>query len=279
MSQAGLHAEQIAFWDGPGGEHWVAEQARMEPALAPVGEAVLAHAAARLGESVLDVGCGYGVTALRLAEAVGPAGRVIGLDVSAPMLELARKRAGGIGNVEWVKDDATTHDFAPASIDLVFSRFGVMFFGDPVAAFANLRRAMRPSGRLVFACWRAIEENPWIAVPARAVAAHVTIPPRPGPEDPGMLSFADPARVTRILTAAGFAAPRFTKFDIRMVIGKGLDDATQQALSMRPVRQALDTQPEPVRAAAATSVRAALAPYAAGNTVSLPGAVWLVDAV
>lgn len=277
MSQAELHAQQIAFWDGPGGDQWVAEQARMEAMLAPVADAVLAHAAAKPGESVLDVGCGYGITALRLAREVGPFGRVIGLDVSAPMLELARTKSAGIANIEWIRADATTHAFAPASFDLVFSRFGVMFFGDPVEAFANLRRATRARGRLSFACWRGIEENPWIAVPARAVGAHVGLPPQPGPEDPGMLSFADPERVTRILTAAGFATPRFTRLDLSVVIGTGLEDAAKQALAMRPVRQALDSAPEPTRAAAAASVREALAPHQVGGKVGLPGAVWLVD--
>lgn len=281
MSQSDLHAEQVAFWNGPGGVHWVAEQARMEAMLAPVADAALAHAAARAGEIVLDIGCGYGITAARLARAVGPTGRVIGLDVSAPMLELARTRTTDISNIEWVEADAATYAFTPASADLVFSRFGVMFFGDPTAAFANLRRALRPSGRLVFACWRAAADNPWLQIPARAIAAHVAMPPRPGPEDPGMLSFADPARVTRILTQAGFATPRFTKFDIDIDIGggNGLEDATRQAMSMRPARQALEQQPDEVRAAAAASVRAALAPYVVGDTVALPGAVWLVDAV
>ena len=281
MSQAGLHAEQITFWNGPGGEHWVAEQARMEAMLAPIGDAVLAHAAARQGEIVLDVGCGYGVTAAKLAHSVGPTGRVIGLDVSAPMLALARTRTAGMTNINWIEADAATYTFTPASVDLVFSRFGVMFFGDPTAAFANLRRALRPGGRLVFACWRTAQENPWIQVPGRAIAAHAPLPPSPGPDDPGMLSFGDPARVTRILTRAGFATPRFTKFDLNIDIGggNGLEDAIQQAMSMRPARQALEHQSDKIRAAAAASVRAALAPYVVGDRVALPGAVWLVDAV
>ena len=277
---AELHAQQVAFWNGPGGERWVAGQAHMEAMLAPVADALIAHASVRQGETVLDVGCGYGVTALVLAQAVGPKGRVIGLDVSAPMLALARARSEGVANIEWIEADAAIHAFAPASVDLVFSRFGVMFFGDPAAAFANLRRALRPGGRLVFACWRTAEENPWIQVPAKAVFAHVPPPPRPGPEDPGMLSFGDPARVRRILTQAGFGAPRFTKLDLTIDLGggQGLEDATAQALSIRPVSEVLLDQPDPVRAAAVASVRAALAPYAAGATVGLPGAVWLVDA-
>jgi len=281
MSQsAEQHAQQIAFWDGPGGARWVAEQARMEAMLAPVGEAVLARAAARLGEAVLDVGCGFGTTTAALARAVGPEGRVIGLDVSTPMLERARARFADLSQIQWILADAATHRFASASVDLVFSRFGVMFFGDPAAAFANLRRALAPDGRLVFACWRGIEENPWLQVPARAIATHLPPLPRPGPDDPGMLSFGDPARVTRILSQAGFATPRFTKFDLTIDLGagNGLDDATEQVLSMRPASEALPNQPEAVRAAAAASARAALAPYAVGNTVGLQGAVWLVEA-
>lgn len=277
---ATLHEEQVAFWSGPGGENWVAAQDRMEAMLVPVADAILAKAAAQPGERVLDIGCGYGITAARLAQAVGPAGHVIGLDVSPPMLALARTRTAGLTNIEWVEADATTHAFPPASIDLLFSRFGVMFFGDPVAAFTNLRKAARPTGRLVFACWRGLEENPWLHVPRRAVAAHVALPPPPELDDPGMLSFADPARVSRILTQAGFTAPTFEKadFDIDVGAGRGLDDAVAHMLSMRPIRAALEDAPEPARAAAADAVREALAPHVTGGRVALGGAIWLVTA-
>ncbi len=282
MSRADtLHEEQVAFWSGPGGENWVNEQARMEAMLAPVADTILAAAAPRSGESVLDIGCGYGITAARLAQSVGPTGHVIGLDVSPPMLALARTRTAEMANIEWVEADATTYAFPAASIDLLFSRFGVMFFGDPVAAFTNLRRAARPTGRLVFTCWRGIEENPWLHVPSRAVGAHVTLPSRPEPDDPGMLSFADPARVSRILTQAGFAAPHFDKvdFDIDIGGGNGLEGAVTHMLSMRPNRMAIEQAPQAVRTAATDAVRAALVPYAAGVRVELGAAIWVVKTV
>ena len=281
MSRAAtLHEEQVAFWSGPGGENWTADQDRVDAMLAPVADAILAKAAARPGERVLDIGCGFGITAARLAQAVGPKGHVIGLDVSPPMLALAKTRSAGMTNIEWVEADAATHTFPPASLDLLFSRFGVMFFGDPVAAFANLRRAVRPTGRLVFACWRGLGENPWLHVPRRAVAAHVALPPPPEPDDPGMLSFADPGRVSRILTQAGFSAPTFEKadFDVDIGAGRGLEDAVAHMLSMRPTRATLENAPEPARAAATEAVRAALAPFAAGGQVALGGAIWLVKA-
>ncbi len=282
MSQsAELHAQQIAFWNGPGGARWVAEQARMEVMLAPVADAALARAAARPGEVVLDVGCGFGTTTAALARAVGPAGRVIGLDVSTPMLERARARFADLPTIDWVLADAATHAFAPASVDLVFSRFGVMFFGDPAAAFANLRQALRPEGRVAFACWRAPDENPWAQVPLKAASAHLPELPRPGPDDPGMFSFGDPARVRRILGQAGFAPPRFTPLDLTIDIGggEGLEGAVTQAMLLGPVGRVLPEQPETVRVAVAAAMRAALAPLARDSVVALPGAVWLVETV
>ncbi len=277
-----LHAEQLAFWNGPGAERWVTNQARMDATLSEVLDAAVAHAAPREGEAVLDVGCGCGATTLALARKVGPAGHVTGLDVSAPMLELARTRSSGLANVAWLRADAAAHQFDPASVDLLFSRFGVMFFGDPAAAFANLRRALRPRGRVVFACWRAFAENPWMRVPLHAAYAHVPPLPKLGPEDPGPFSFAEPDRVARILTQAGFVQPRLTKLDLAIDLanGEGLEAAVRQAAGFGPAARAMEDQPEAARAAATDAIRAALAPYAASNgRVALPAAIWLVDSI
>lgn len=275
-----LHAEQVAFWNGPGAERWVANQTRMDATLAEVLDTAVAHAAPREGEAVLDIGCGCGATTLALAARGGPSGRVTGLDVSAPMLEVARSRSTSLANVAWLRADAATHAFDPASVDLLFSRFGVMFFGDPAAAFANLRRALRPNGRMMFVCWRTFPENPWMRVPLHAAYAHVPPLPKLGPDDPGPFSFADPERVTRILTQAGFAQPRFTKRDFAMDLanGEGLEAAVQQAAGFGPASRAMEDQPEAARAAAVGAIRAALAPYAASDgRVALPAAIWLVD--
>lgn len=278
---AGLHADQVAFWNGPAGAQWAAGQERMDAMLAPVAEAAVAHAAVRPGETVLDIGCGCGATTLAIAKLVGPTGQVTGLDVSAPMLDLARTRGAGLANVSWILADAASRDFEPSAVDLLFSRFGVMFFGDPASAFANLRGALRPEGRLVFACWRAFAENPWMRVPLHAVTAHVPPLPRPGPEEPGPFSFADPDRVTRILTQAGFAPPRFTKLDavLDLADGGGLEAAVRQSVSFGPASRAMQDQPEAARAAATDAIRAALAPLVDGGRVALPAAIWLVDSV
>ena len=275
-----IHAEQVAYWNGPNSASWVTGQERMDRTLAPVADAAIAHARVQPGETVLDIGCGTGATTLALAAAVGPTGHVTGLDVSVPMLSLAKERGAGIANADFVLDDAAAHAFTPASVDLLFSRFGVMFFGDPAAAFTNLRQAMKPTGRLVFACWRAFDENPWMKLPLTAALAHVPPLPRPGPDDPGPFAFADPDKVTRILTAAGFAAPAMTPFDFKMVLapGRGLDAATEQAVMVGPASRALADQPAAAVAAATAAIRAALAAHLDGDTVKLDAAVWLVSA-
>ncbi|HZF32730.1 MAG TPA: class I SAM-dependent methyltransferase [Candidatus Angelobacter sp.] len=249
----------------------------MDAALAPVADAAIALAAVRSGERVLDIGCGSGGTSISLARLVGPTGHVTGLDVSRPMIELARKRSVGMANLDWLLADAASHDFPPRSADLLFSRFGVMFFGEPVMAFANLRRALRPGGRLVFACWRPLNENPWMLLPLQVVQSLVPPMPRPGPNDPGPFAFDDPERVTRILTTAGFASPRYVRFEIAMVLGTSLDDAAEQATSMGAASRALQGQPEAVIEVARTAVRAALVPYLEFGRVALPGAIWLVE--
>ena len=273
-----IHADQIAYWNGAGGARWVAAQAHTDVMLAPVADAALAHAAPEPDERVLDIGCGCGRTTLMLAERLG-GGHVTGLDVSAPMLEVARARHAEAGRVAWICADAAAHGFAPGGFDLVFSRFGVMFFGDPVAAFANLRRATRPGGRLVFACWQRLAENPWMQVPLAAAEPHLPPLPKPGPEDPGPFAFADPARVTHILTEAGWTTPRFTPLSVPLDLaaGGGLEAAVAHAGHIGAAARALIDQPDSVHRAVMAAIRSALAPYAtADGRVALGGAVWLV---
>ena len=274
-----INADQLAFWNGPGGHTWVARQEHTDITLAPVTEALLAFATPQTGERVLDIGCGCGATTLEFARAVGPAGRVAALDISGPMLAegQARAKTAGIANIAWQQVDPAMA--ALDAYDLLTSAFGVMFFGDPMGAFANMRGAATPGARMAFVCWRALAENPWMEVPMNAVSCH--LPPRPKavPNAPGMFAFADPERVSEVLTAAGWAAPRLEKLDLDLDIaaGRGLEEAVDQSTKIGAVNSWLRNQPTDVVSAAIASVRAALAPHVDGASVRLPGAMWLVS--
>lgn len=274
------NADQIAFWNGAAGELWTRRQAIQDTMLAPVSAALAVAAAAKPGEHVIDVGCGCGSTTLDLGRAVGPTGRVLGLDVSAEMLTNARTRLNG-EPVSFVLGDATVYDFDDAKADLVFSRFGVMFFAEPIPSFANLKRALKPGGRVVFACWQEPKKNPWMILPLMAAYKHVPKLPPVGPEDPGPFSFADEERVLRILTGAGFSgvtlAPYATSFDVS--VGKGLDAAVDSAIDFGPTARAIEGQPEGVAATVRASIREALGPHVRDGGVHLPAALWIVTAL
>lgn len=275
-SAAELASDQAAFWNGPGGQGWLASYQRIERSIGELGADALAAANAQAGERVIDVGCGTGGTTASLSAAIGPGGHVLGVDVSELLIGAARAHA--LANATFVVGDAANHPFAPASYDLVFSRFGVMFFGDPVAAFGNFRRALKPSGRVVFLCWRTPKENPWGLVPVRAAAPFLPPLPRPGPEDPGQYSFGDPARVERIVKAAGFGAISLEPLDRPIWMGASVADVVANATRFGPLARAFaEATPE-----AADKARAALAsalePHASVDGVVLPGACWLVTA-
>jgi SAM-dependent methyltransferase len=274
------NADQIAYWNGPGGQRWADRQQNQDLVLAPVADVLLDRANVKAGERIVDLGCGAGATSVAFAQKVGPSGHVLGIDISGPMLERARGITPTGLPVDFVLADATVYPFVPASFDLVASRFGVMFFADPALSFANVRRALRPSGRLAFACWREPRENPFFMVPLQAVYEHVPKPPRPGPEEPGPFSFASEARVHRILGEAGFHGIAMEPCNLMLdiAIGRGLEVAVQSALEIGPAARALAEQPPEVVAAATNSIRDALAGYVNEEAVLLPAAVWIVTA-
>jgi len=274
-----INTDMLAFWNGQGGHTWVARQAHTDITLAPVTEALLAFAAPCAAERVLDVGCGCGATTLEFARAVGPTGRVAALDISGPMLAEGRARAvaADLTNVDWRQADAATATLE--GFDLLVSAFGLMFFGDPAAAFAHMRRAASPGARMAFVCWRPLAENPWMAVPMGAVAPHVPPRPKGDPNAPGMFALADPQHVSQVLTASGWASPRFDKLDLDLDIaaGRGLEEAVAQSTQIGAINSWLRGQPAEVVTAATASLREVLTPYVGNANVRLPGAMWLVS--
>jgi SAM-dependent methyltransferase len=286
LSAAGLpaghdrNADQIAYWNGAAGRHWTERQSVQDVLLAPVTETLIARIDAQPGQRILDVGCGTGAIAMALAKQVAPSGHVLGIDISGPMLERARQLTPRDLPADYVLADATVYPFDPASFDLLVSRFGVMFFADPVLSFRNLRSSLRPDGRLVFACWCEPRQNGWMMAPLMAVYKHVPKMPPVGPEEPGPFAFASEERVTRILKGAGFVDVAMEPHNLPMdvAIGGGLDAAVDGALQIGPASRALQGHPPETYEAAKASIREMLAPFLKDQSVVLQGAIWIVTA-
>ena len=274
------NADQIEYWNQVSGARWVAVNERLDALLSPLGTRAMDRAAPIAGERAIDVGCGCGQTSLQLAERVGASGSVVGIDLSAPMLARAAERAAQTGRdrITFVQADAQTQRFDPAA-DLVFSRFGVMFFDDPPAAFANLRAALVAEGRLAFVCWQELARNPWMGEPLAVVARHVELPPRPEPGTPGPFAFADASRVQAILAEAGFEGVEIE--DVRQALSLGADpEAALDVLArgVGPVAGALAEATPDAREAVVRDLRELLAGRSTADGVVFEAAVWVVRA-
>lgn len=273
------NAEQIEYWNSKVGEIWVQMQARMDAALTPVTGALLAAAAPQAGELVLDIGCGAGETTLAVDAVVGEGGHAIGLDISEPLLARARERAEALqSEAEFIAADASQWG-EEQGFDLILSRFGVMFFDDPQAAFTHLHGLAAPGGRLVFACWQPAARNQWATLPLTALA-HL-LPPLPpsDPVAPGPFAFADAARVATMLENAGWHDVACHSLPFAMLVGNGDDpiaDAVSFNLKIGPAARVV--RDAGIGDAARPVLAAALQPYLHDGRVELPGAVWLVTA-
>jgi SAM-dependent methyltransferase len=274
------NVEQMDYWNGAGGEHWVAEQVRYDEINAEFGARVVAVLAPQPGDRVLDVGCGNGALSLAIAPLVAPAGVVLGLDISGPMIEVAAQRAHAarMSNAIFEHADAQTYQLEGAAFDAVVSRFGVMFFDDPDAAFATLARSLRRGGRTVFTCWQDLLANEWLMVPAGAALAHVPMPDLGEAGQPGPFSLAEPDRVRSILTGAGFGDVQVEDLRCPMRMGSTVDDTVAFMQSTDMAAALMVDASDEVAAAAWAAVREALAPYAGPAGVVLQGAAWLVPA-
>lgn len=236
MTQTDTNAGQRDFWNGNPARNWVDHDAALEQVHGALTPRILAHAAPKPGETVYDIGCGSGAVAQAILRAA-PGARVTGVDISAPLLALARANCDP--QIAFVEDDAQTHAFPPGDADLIVSRFGVMFFADPVAAFANLLGALRPGGRLCVACWGPLERNPWFDGPRRAVEAHYGPQPRSEPGAPGPMAFCDPDHVTGILTEAGFAKTQVRSEDLIFTHPQGATGAARLMSHVGPIGKAV----------------------------------------
>ncbi len=280
---AGPNAEQSRHWNEAAGEAWVAQTERIGAQIRPFGLHALARADLAPGQRVLDVGCGGGETTIAISRVVNPTGAALGIDISRPLLAHAREAAvaAGAANVAFEYADAQTVALEAGTFDRLFSRFGVMFFQDPIAAFTNLRRALRPGARLSFVCWRSIDDNPWMKEPLAALSKHMTVQ-RAEPNAPGPMAFADEERTRGILERAGFAEVALERVNEPMNLGGGISDLDETVAFMTqigPAATALRQADPAVVPAAVASLREAVLPYHGPGGVVMPASCWLVTAV
>lgn len=279
------NAEQVEYWNGEAGQGWVERDKQMAMTLRPIGEEAVAAALIRPGEAVLDIGCGCADTSFALLEGVGVAGRVLGVDISGPMLETATTRAGQLadelqGAIAFEHADASVYPFEAASFDLIFSRFGVMFFADPAAAFANMRKALKPGGRIAFICWAPVPENEWITLPMSAALQYIARPEPVPPNSPGPFGLSDKAFTEQVLSEAGYTDINIVSTRPLMRFGHGLEReaVVDFFLDMGPASRVLiDTPPELIETVRLAMSEAIMRHYD-GKTINFNASCWIVTA-
>lgn len=291
IAGAGTNADQITHWNGEVGRKWAQHQDSTDFMLAGLTEKLLRRADVCSGEQIIDLGCGCGTTTFLLARKTGPKGKVTGIDISEPMLARARAYAPGetgalSATVDFVLADATTYAFPQDSADLIFSRFGVMFFNEPERAFCNLARAIKTgSGRMVFMCWRTMQENPWVTLPVSVALRHMPAPPISNPEAPGPFAFGNAERIKLILRQSGFTLVSMEQAEDDMPIGgpytgKGcVAEAVDFASRIGPLAQFLREAPsDSIRDKIRSDMYEELKAYDSPKGPRLKGRVWIVTA-
>lgn len=282
--------DQVEYWNGEVGQRWAMSQRTLDAIFAPLTQALFERAALDAGGSVLDIGCGAGETSLRASQRLGPGGHVLAADLSAPMLAVARERAAQDeaprATIAFVEADAQSHDFGMEVFDHALSRFGVMFFADSVAAFANIRRALVPGGRLTFLCWRGIEENDWVSVPRKVVLRLVPDVEPPPADAPGPFRFAESRSLLPVLDEAGFRDVTCAPLDRLLTLGRSADGddmaaarvAANFVVDFGPVSRMLRDRDPSLREAARAAVTQRFAGHVEAGAVRLGAACWLVSA-
>lgn len=278
MKVADGNADMATAWDGPEGEQWAANAERYEGTARRLWQRFLERVPIAPDAVVLDIGCGTGRSA-RVVARLARRGSVLGVDLSSPMLAYARDAAAreGILNVRFEQADAQVHPFAPGTFDLAISMFGAMFFADPVAAFANVRRALRPDGRLALVAWRPLRENAWLTGVREAVAMGRALPEPPAGL-PGPFGLADPDQVRDVLGAAGFADVSVEPVDEPMELGRTADEAYAFVADLGIARGLTQDLDEEARATAFAALRRLVDDHATPEGVLIGSAAWLVTA-
>ena len=278
MTNEIVNTDQTKLWEGAG-PFWLQEQEQLDRQLNLHNLRGIDAANPSSGEMVLDVGCGTGTSTFQIAERVGPGGSVVGADISSTMVDAANGRAEAIGtsNVSFVVADAQIHQHVQP-FNLVYSRFGLMFFDDPPAAFANIRAALKPTGRIAFVCWQTPAKNPSLSLRREAVLPLLPATPAPAPGAPGPFSLADPDKIRALLASAGFSSVSVEGSDAKANLGTNLDEATDSQFAIFTATANLDATDPPLAKKARAAIREAMTPFLGPNGVEMDSATWIVTA-
>ena len=270
-------SEQSRLWNGPSGQAWIDLQEAFDRSLKPFEDLLVEAVAADSAQQVLDVGCGTGATTLAIAQQLGAGGRCTGIDISQPMLAVARARAERAGSrARFVCADVQTHAFEPAAFDGLVSRFGVMFFDAPVQAFANLRRAAKPDATMRFIAWRSPQDNPFMTTAERAVGPLLPAMPTRQPDGPGQFAFADRERVRAILQDSGWSAIDIRPIDATCTMTES--DLARYTARLGPVGRALREADAATHARVLAVLHDAFAPFVHDGTARFSAACWMIGA-
>jgi len=273
------NADQIAEWNGGSGVRWATYSDEIDQLCGPFGQAALELAQVQPGEHVLDLGCGCGSVSRELSLLVGPQGSVLGVDISQPMLEVARSQSLHCPNVTYLEGDASVVPL-PDGFDLLFSRFGVMFFEDPIPAYRHLRLSLKQGGRVAFVCWATRTENVWADLPVVSAMEGLGVEVTRSPDGtPGPFGFSDPDRVTQILTSAGFAGVNYQRLSHPVYVGADPRSAAENLVRISPLARVAKEAGKERLPELLDVVSRAIQPYHTPDGVSLPGVAWVFGAL
>ena len=275
-----INKDQKEFWNGQKGNIWVSLEQKIDMMLDPLGNAALKVLAPKINERVLDIGCGTATTTLKIAKLVGDNGVVTGVDISKPMLECAKQKAKKKlkHNIDFVLADCQNHEFEFDSYDAVFSRFGVMFFGDAIAAFSNLKKATKAGGRLTFVCWADRLENEWMEVSTKVASQILELPPKSAPKEPGPFAFEDLEYLKKILVKAGWSKVEIKKYSTRNSVGKTVKESANFLSRMGPMSVPFEGAEEAIKRKVILSLEKSFSNYLTDNGVKMNFSTWIVTA-
>ncbi len=278
----GPNSDEIDYWNGPQGQKWANYNRLTDLMYQHFGDKTIERAALKPGERILDVGCGCGATTLKLAKLLAPGGDITALDVSTVMLAIAREKTKSAAvPIKIINADAETYELDSASFDVMFSQFGLMFFANPVAAFVNFHRALKPNGRIAFVCWRGPELNPWYITPFEAVRHYMPEMEAPNPDAPASpFSFESREKVEKMLSDAGFVDVQLESFETTIRMGDGdLESCVDYVAAFNgPVAGILRNAGEAATPAIIETLRVAMEPYHTGKYLELAASPWIVSA-